>query len=335
MADLSLTNGSNHVSMQCDANGNLSVESSPITNVGSPVGASDALTVQYVEGLLQGLSVIFSVYAASGCANVDLTQLVTVADDLTVMPGNRILVKDQSDPVQNGIYLVECAAPPSRLTDLAVGSSVAAKYVFVNNGVDNANTGWICSMISGQDVVGVKDIAFTQFSAAEEFNTRPGSAKNENTIQVLVDGSSIEIANKNPRVSSRIAGQGLTGGSGTPLSITSIDFLSSVGTLTFGMWNAGVIGTAWGGTGSSSFNVGRVIYSNGTLIVNNAISTSTLNIGNTYQSSTGSIQTKTSGPFSLDLFSKDNTGTCLNFYGGLGVASNFSSTFTTGTLWDH
>ncbi|RKO87192.1 hypothetical protein BDK51DRAFT_43727, partial [Blyttiomyces helicus] len=415
MADLSLTNGSNQVSMQCDANGNLSVGSSRITNVGSPVGASDAVTMEYVEGLLQGLSVKDSVYAASGYANVDLTQPVTVVDGVTVMPGNRILVKDQSDPVQNGIYVVESAAPPSRSTDLAVGSSAAATYVFVNNGVDNANTGWICSTISGQDVVGVNDIAFTQFSGAGEFNAGPGLAKNGNTIQVLVDGSSIEIANNNLRVSSGIAGQGLTGGSGTPLSITSIDFLSSVGTLTTGTWNAGVIGTTWGGTGSSSFNVGRVIYSNGvsltqsllyfddvnirlgintltpvsgltvvdrdiqinqtvgtsssmilsssitnytfalrnetskliissgtgqnklaltdvvtldstgTLNVNNAISTSTLTIGNTYQLTTGSIQKITSGPFSLNLFSEDNTGTCLNFYGGLGVASNFSS----------
>ncbi|RKO93411.1 hypothetical protein BDK51DRAFT_44821 [Blyttiomyces helicus] len=415
MADLSLTNGSNQVSMQCDGNGNLSVGSSRITNVGWPVGASDAVTMQYVEGSFQGLSVKDSVYAASGYANVDLTQPVTVVDGVTVMPGNRILVKDQSDAVRNGIYVVESAAPPSRSTDLAVGYSAAATFVFVNNGVDNANTGWICSTISGQDVVGVNEIAFTQFSGAGEFNTGPGLAKNGNTIQVLVDGSSIEIANNNLRVSSGIAGQGLTGGSRTPLSKTSIDFLSSVGTLTSGTWNAGVIGTAWGGTGSSSFNVGRVIYSNGasltqsllyfddvnirlgidtltpvsgltvvdrdiqinqtvatsssmimsssitnytfalrnetskliissgtgqnklaltdvvtldstgTLMVNNAISTSTLTIGNAYQLTMGSIQNITSGPFSLILFSEDKTGTCLNFYGGLGVASNFSS----------
>lgn len=236
---------------------------SRVGNLADPVNARDAVTMGFVENLIQGLSVKESVIAASDNVNVNLANPLTVLDGVSIRSGNQVLLKNQTNPVENGIYDVGSTHMLTRSADMAVGSSAAASFVFVGLGTQNANTGWICSTPQGQDVVGVNSLSFTQFSGAGQFNAGPGLAKIGNTIQVLVDGSSLEIINNILRVSSGIAGTGLTGGSGSPLAVSSISHLSVLGTITTGSWQASPIGLNFGGTGATGFAVGRIPYSNG------------------------------------------------------------------------
>jgi hypothetical protein len=72
-----------------------------------PTQALQATTKQYVDAVAEGLHIHASVVAAS-TANIDLTTggLLTL-DGVTLSEGDRVLVKDQTAPAQNGIYIAD------------------------------------------------------------------------------------------------------------------------------------------------------------------------------------------------------------------------------------
>ena len=417
VTELRVTNNvtGNYVPVFCDETSNLSVSGCRITNVAEPVNTNDAVNMGFVQGLIQGLSTKDSVLAASAGQDIDINDVVTVVDGVTLAQGDRILLKDQTSAVQNGIWEIQYGAPPIRSADLTVGEHAAATYVFVSQGTVNSNSGWLCSSIPGQDVVGINTLSFTQFSGAGQFLPGAGLSKIGNTFSVVVDGASLEVANNTLRVKSAIAGTGLAGGGGSPLSVTSISHLNTVGTITAGTWNATAIGMAYGGTGSTSFAVGRIPFSNGVsltqgnlyfdatnsrlginttspvsgltvqdrdvsiiqtvatsssilltsavsnftfsirndssqfivsggtgsnkatltdmlsldnagvLTVGNGIKSGSTTLNNATRISSNTIESLTSGAFGINMFSLDNTGSYINFYGGLGTSNNYTN----------
>lgn len=64
-----------------------------------------------------------------------------VMDGVTLVTNMRILLKDQTDATENGIYLVTVGAP-TRTTDADAGSDIFLASVFVHLGTVNANTVW-------------------------------------------------------------------------------------------------------------------------------------------------------------------------------------------------
>jgi len=78
----------------------VSLNSRKITNVADPVSAQDAATKSYVDGVAQGLDAKHSVRAAT-TANITLAGAQTV-DGVSVVAGDRVLVKNQSSAAQNG-----------------------------------------------------------------------------------------------------------------------------------------------------------------------------------------------------------------------------------------
>jgi len=79
--------------------------------------------------------------------------------------GDRVLVKDQTNPVQNGIYVVTNATQLTRATDMALSSiATASCVVFVQQGNIHADTGWILSSNVGAVTVGTNELTFLRFS---------------------------------------------------------------------------------------------------------------------------------------------------------------------------
>ena len=79
-----------------------------ITGLSSPTNDSDAATKGYVDGLVQGIDAKASVVAAT-TANITLSGAQTI-DGVSVVAGNRVLVKDQSTSSANGIYVAAVGA---------------------------------------------------------------------------------------------------------------------------------------------------------------------------------------------------------------------------------
>jgi hypothetical protein len=99
--------------------GALQMGSSKITSLGAPVAASDAATKAYVDSQVSG-TFPHAACACASTANINLATggLLTI-DGVTVLAGDRVLVKNQTTPSQNGIYIAAVGAWTATNTGLA------------------------------------------------------------------------------------------------------------------------------------------------------------------------------------------------------------------------
>ena len=70
-------------------------------------------------------------------------------DNIVLATGNRILIKNQSAPAENGIYTVNASGAPTRATDFDSWTEIVGAFVTVENGPVNAGTQWLCNVVSG------------------------------------------------------------------------------------------------------------------------------------------------------------------------------------------
>src|SRR5881397_2207237 len=73
-------------------------------NASDPSAATDLVTKQYADALVRGLSWKDEVVAAS-TGNVTLATPGTTLDGVTLATNDRILLKDQTNAFDNGIYV--------------------------------------------------------------------------------------------------------------------------------------------------------------------------------------------------------------------------------------
>lgn len=133
------------------------ITSTPTTISG--YGITDAYTKSEVDSFLQGLDPKASVKAAT-TANITLSAPQTI-DGISVIAGDRVLVKDQSTASQNGIYVVAAGAW-TRATDMNLASEFAGAYVFVEQGTVNADRAYVCT--NDTVTVDTTNITFVQFA---------------------------------------------------------------------------------------------------------------------------------------------------------------------------
>lgn len=133
-----------------------------LTLSGDPSTPLQAATKQYVDSVAAGLDVKPSVVAAT-TANITLSGAQTL-DGISVVATNRVLVKNQSAPAQNGIYIVAAGAW-SRSTDMDSWLEVPGSFVFVEQGTLYADTAWVCTADSG-GTLDTTAITWSQFAGA-------------------------------------------------------------------------------------------------------------------------------------------------------------------------
>ena len=151
----------------------VSFNSHKITNLTTPTNATDAANKSYVDGVAQGLNVKASVVAATTVAggNITLSGAQTI-DGVSIVAGNRVLVKNQTTATQNGIYVASASAW-ARSADQQTPTQ--GDFTFVEQGTVNGSQGWILS--SGSTT-------WTQFSAAGEYTAGTGISISGNVISV-------------------------------------------------------------------------------------------------------------------------------------------------------
>jgi hypothetical protein len=141
-----------------------------LTNLADPVSAQDAATKSYVDNTAQGLDTKASVVTTT-IANITLSGTQTV-NGVALVAGNRVLVKDQTLPQNNGIYIVD-ASTWSRAPDANTWDELVSAYVFVEQGTTLADTGWVCTVNAG-GTLGTTPITWTQFSGAGTYTAGTG-----------------------------------------------------------------------------------------------------------------------------------------------------------------
>lgn len=221
-----------------------SFNSQRITNLAEPSASTDAATKNYVDSVAQGLDVKASVVAAT-TANITLSAPQTI-DGISVVAGDRVLVKNQTTTSANGIYLVEAGAW-TRATDSDTFAKLVSAFVFVETGTINADTGYVCTVDAG-GTLGSTAITFAQFSGAGSYIAGNGLTLAGNSFSVTGTASRITVSGAGVDIASTYVGQS---------SITTL------GTIATGTWNGTAIGVAYGGIGLTSAITG-LLKGNGT-----------------------------------------------------------------------
>ena len=245
---------------------NINLHGNSIINVNNPINPTDVANKSYVDLIKQGLFVKDSVKAATlvpQTLNTDFYIGATI-DSYVLSLGDRILIKNQANAIENGIYTVTNTIIPQRSNDVSIGSNASGIFVFVEQGFNNNNTGWICNSLSGNDIVGTNSITFTQFTGISQVVPGNAISIDTNTVNVNVDNSSIEIdTNNNLRLSSNIIGTGLLGGSGVIIQTDpNQSHVNQLGTILTGDWEASTVNVQYGGTGKTNFIKGTILYGN-------------------------------------------------------------------------
>jgi hypothetical protein len=216
-----------------DGNGNA--------KVATPTDAAHIATKGYVDAARQGLDVKQSVRVAT-------TEPINLASDLeagdtidgvTLVAGDRVLVKNQSTALENGIYVAVTSGAASRSSDANgtadTGELKPGTFAFVEEGSANADKGFVVST-NGTITIDATSIAWTQFSGAGSFTAGDGISQSGNTINVNVVADRTAITGDAVDIASTYAGQ---------------DSITTLGTIATGVWTATDVDIAHGGTNAS------------------------------------------------------------------------------------
>lgn len=216
----------------------------------APVSANDIANKNYVDSVAQGLAVKASVVWGT-TANITLSGLGTQAGGEwtgTLTADTRILVKNQTNPNDNGIYAAASGAW-SRTADADVWSELVSAFVFVQQGATLADTGWVCTADPG-GTIGTNPIVWVQFSGAGAYSAGTGLA---------LTGTQFYIANSGVAAgsygSATSVGTFTVNAQGQLTSATSTAISLNASAIT-----AGTLTAVRGGTGQSTYTIGDILY---------------------------------------------------------------------------
>ena len=263
---ISATNTNGGLVLSPNGTGSVDVSGKKITNLAEPTADTDAATKYYVDAARSGLDVKASVHVAT-TANITLSG-TQVVDGVSLIVGDRVLVKDQSTASQNGIYVVAAGAW-TRSTDAdnnPGGEVTSGMFTFVEEGTINASTGFVLTT-ADPITLGTTALTFTLFSSSGTLIAGEGLSKSGNTLQVNVSNG-VTIASDSVQLASTVAGAGLTFSSGVvnvigtanriTVNADSIDIASTyvgqtsittLGTIGTGTWQGTIVSPTYGGTG--------------------------------------------------------------------------------------
>jgi hypothetical protein len=168
----------------------VNMASYKITSLAAPTSANDAATKAYVDNTTAGLNFHAAVHAAT-TANLDATYNngtsgvgatltanangALVVDGHTLNADERVLVKNQTAGLQNGIYVVTATGDGSnpwvltRATDAdnsPAGEIAYGDFCFVQSGSTNVGYGYIVNT-TGTITIGTTAISYVQFNAGQ------------------------------------------------------------------------------------------------------------------------------------------------------------------------
>lgn len=222
-------------------------DSSGNAKVATPTDAAHIATKGYVDAARQGLDVKQSVRVATTDPinlSSDLNAGDTI-DGVTLVAGDRVLVKNQSTALENGIYVATTSGAASRSSDANgtadTGELKPGTFTFVEEGSVNSDKGFVVST-NGTITIDSTSIAWTQFSGAGSFTAGDGISQSGNTINVNVTANRTAITADAIDIASTYVGQ---------------DSITTLGTITTGVWNGTDVAVADGGTGGSTAATAR------------------------------------------------------------------------------
>jgi hypothetical protein len=185
------------------------VGSRKLSNVADPSAATDAVNLQTLQQYVQGLAWKAPVRAATtaalpantynnGASGVGATLTgnangaLTAQDGVTLVVGNRLLVKNEAAPENNGIYVVTQVGDGSnpyiltRATDADIAAELLNAAVFVSEGTTQADYAFV-GTANAPITVGTTALPFTVFSSLVTYSFAQGLLDTAGVITVELD----------------------------------------------------------------------------------------------------------------------------------------------------
>jgi hypothetical protein len=134
-----------------------------------PTGATDIVNLLALQSYAAGISWKQPCVAAT-LANITLSGLQTI-DGKAVVAGDRVLVKDQSNAANNGIYLASATAW-TRSEDANTWDELICAITFIEYGTQ-AGGAWFCTAQDG-GTLGVTAVNWSQFTTSATYSAGTG-----------------------------------------------------------------------------------------------------------------------------------------------------------------
>ena len=284
-----------------------------LTLAGAPTQDAHAATKAYVDNVSAGINFHQPVRVAT-TGNITLSGTQTI-DGVSVVAGDRVLVKDQTDQKTNGIYVV-ASGSWTRATDAdntPSGELAGGDFSLVLEGTVNSGYGYVCSNTSAI-TIGTTNITYAAFNAAKAVTA--GTGLTETTPGTLaVDSSTVQY---------RVSG----------VSDTEIGYLDGVTSAIQTQLDAKAPNANPTFTGTVTVAASGVAFTDGTQTKAGVPSLTTIGttIGAAYNLSTGGLALRdqlipVSGTYAITVPANATTaypvGTSISFYQSAGTGANF------------
>jgi hypothetical protein len=92
-----------------------------------------------------------------------------IIDGIPAIDGYRILLINQTNPIENGIWQITTGGIWVRPVDFENGSDAASVFTFIQQGTNYADTSWVCSDNTGNAVVGTDPLTWVEFGAQYQY----------------------------------------------------------------------------------------------------------------------------------------------------------------------
>jgi len=195
-----------------------------------PVNATSAVSKSFVDNAITGITWKAAARVAT-TANIVLSGTQTI-DAIVLVVGDRVLVKNQTAQVDNGIYLVSATAW-TRSLDADSGTEIETATVAVTLGTLNKNTQWTCTATA--ITIGTTAITFTTISGAGTYAAGAGLSLTGNVF--AIDATVATLTGTQTLTNKSISGGQITSAVATATTAATVTTaaqptITSVGTLT-------------------------------------------------------------------------------------------------------
>lgn len=216
------------------ASNSVSISGGSITGLGTPSNNTDAATKVYVDGLITGLKtrIICRVATTANITTATDLQAGDALDGVTLAQGDRVLVKNQSNATQNGIYLTAASGQnASRDPEFDTVAELSGQMVITQEGSAGGDKFFLCTTNSSGSI-GSVNITFTvvQPSNVGDVTLNGVQTLTNKTLTSPVISSIVSVSNGNISVLPNGSGKVLLDGNGSSGGITVSDGLIDIRT---------------------------------------------------------------------------------------------------------